>query len=154
MRDETTTSFVSQFGTLLRVRGGGRAVRSGRRAPMGVARTSEAGKSPGLSASVSRAAGLALGGLQARSPEPGRPPVGGVDCLRIAAGADSASALSPPRAPSRYFFCPVFFFSKEYIWPVEQSRSAQMCRNHYESLSRGNKMINQKRIFSGGFGLP
>lgn len=59
----------------------------------------------------------------------------------------------PPRALSWCFFCPVFFFSKECFWPVEQSQSAQMCRNHYESLSCGNKIINQKCIFRSSFCL-
>lgn len=77
----------------------------------------------------------------------------GLIVSRLRAGADPASSLGSTRALSWYFFCPVFFFSKEYFWLVEQSQSAQMCRNHYESLSCGNKIINQKCIFQSGVGL-
>lgn len=107
---------------------------------------------PGLPASVSRAAGLT----------PAQPAGPGFGCLR--GGGVSLSPgrgwrrprfcpRPPPRALSWCFFCPVFFFSKEYFWPVEQSQSAQMCRNHYESLSCGNKIINQKCIFRSSFCL-
>lgn len=78
----------------------------------------------------------------------------GSNCLQIACWL-RVSLFFPHQlhpVPSLIFLLSDFFFLfQRNFWPIEQSQSAQMCRNHY--LSHGSKVINQNYIFKSSFRL-